>query len=164
MKESFYQKGLPDNLKKNTVMRKIHKNTFTYAWHYKEAKEVVEWLKLNNYIIDTIQVFKQPISGQVNISQPVDMEYSGYSWTYQGDRNKNKQENIDANLLNAQKFIDELHSKFADNFVYEICFTSENEMNEIIREFYYKSIIHSGFNFDVQEALEIIEKCQSIGK
>ena len=154
MCENYRQRGLPEYFKKNAIT--IDKDpSIVYAWHYKEAVELYEWLKSNDYIISKVQVFSRRFR-KIN---PLN-----YSWNYHGDGNKNKEDNNKANFLAAFQFIVNIHSEVRSDLLYEILFESEKDMDEIEKEFYYKSIIHSGYNYALEDALELIGRCRIMGK
>jgi hypothetical protein len=146
------QSGLPEHLKKTAIIREV--SSGIYCWQKSEAKEVLNWIGVNNLIVLDIDVF---------IRFGEEMVYTGYRWCYQGNSTRSRKENLTINLDLAGKYIDDLAKQ--SDFFYEILFKSESSMDEIKREFFDRAVIHRGeITFKVEDALAIIDKCREKGR
>lgn len=148
----IFQRDLPEYLLNKGFNINKKDDISLFAWHYKEAKQVLTWLSQNQYI-------PRYISPRL----PAGHKLYGSSF-YIGDRTKSIQENIKDNLLKFENFINVANLELGENIFYVLMFESLSHMSLLNQTFLNMAVIHGGeYLLKSEGTIGFIEKCKELG-
>jgi hypothetical protein len=128
---------IPSDLTSKAIT--IKNDPIIYAWSYPNIKELAFWIKANNYSI--LRVKAIPIDfGPPQFYSGHDFESSQLSWTYERNRNLPHENSKMKNFSEALKFIESTYAENGQNVVFVMQFDTENELNNVEKEFYEKGV------------------------
>jgi hypothetical protein len=155
LKESFYQQGLPKILKNKA--KAIKRNTLRLlAWKYADIHSLFEWLKDNDLIVNSIDVY------EINNGTPV---IRLDSWFYEGDHISSFENSKQKNRLGALEFIKDAEATKNKELVFPVFFESTKEWDHLKIEFFNREINSAGVvAYLAEDGLDLIDRCYQDGR